>query len=293
MKKIILALLLVLALVSTSEGQRKLGGVQRGGPSGAGDPLRTPTSGGGVSGGTPSTNYCTGSATCTTTTPGQCDVLCDDFEGSSYCVGTSGDQDCRATWTEFGAANSVDWTTTHSGTFACTDKGSYAAQFNFTADTQYGYYKSAAADKALSYVQFYINFTATTVANDHTAGIFFSVDSTSAYAPYIISLYNDGGTYRISLAHSDAATLVHGATTAISVGTNTWYRIRVMYNRTAGTATVKVDDTTEINVASGVTGSTPRFFGIGNVGAFTNGESITFQIDNIAVDDDTEQGACN
>lgn len=46
MKKIILALLLVLALVTTSEGQRRIGGVQRGGPSGAGDPLRTPTGGG-------------------------------------------------------------------------------------------------------------------------------------------------------------------------------------------------------------------------------------------------------
>lgn len=46
MKKIILVLLLVLALVSTSEGQRRIGGVQRGGPSGAGDPLRTPTGGG-------------------------------------------------------------------------------------------------------------------------------------------------------------------------------------------------------------------------------------------------------
>ena len=46
MKKIILALLLVLALVTTSEGQRRISGVQRGGPSGAGDPLRTPTGGG-------------------------------------------------------------------------------------------------------------------------------------------------------------------------------------------------------------------------------------------------------
>lgn len=51
MKKIVLALLLVLALVSPSEGQRRIGGVQRGGSSGAGDPLRTPTGGGGVSGG--------------------------------------------------------------------------------------------------------------------------------------------------------------------------------------------------------------------------------------------------
>lgn len=244
---------------------------------------------------TPSASaYCTAAATCTATTPGECDVLCEDFEGSSYCVGSSGDQDCRATWTVLGAANSVDWTTTHGGTFSCTDKGTNSAQFNFTADTQYGYYKTAAADKALSYVQFYINFTGLTLGADHAAGFFGTVDSTLEYGPYLLTVYNDGGTYRFALLHSDTATNVIGSTTAISIGTNTWYRIRIMYNITAGTATVKVNDTTEINVASGVTGHTPRSFIIGPVGALgSSGESITFQIDNIAVDDDTEQGACN
>ena len=47
MKKIFLALLLVLALVSTSEGQRNLRKIQRGNPTGSGDPLR------GTAGGSP------------------------------------------------------------------------------------------------------------------------------------------------------------------------------------------------------------------------------------------------
>src|SRR5574343_1646460 len=69
------------------------------------------------------TAYCTGAATCTATTPGQCDALCEDFEGSSYCVGSSGDQKCRNTWSAEGAISTIDWTTAHSGTFACNDKG--------------------------------------------------------------------------------------------------------------------------------------------------------------------------
>lgn len=59
MKRVILVLLLVLAMVSVADGQKRIGGVQRGGSSGAGDPLRTPTGGGAVSGGGAPTSTCT------------------------------------------------------------------------------------------------------------------------------------------------------------------------------------------------------------------------------------------
>src|SRR5574343_853614 len=72
---VLLGIVCVLVWVVDGDAQRRIGGVQRGGSSGAGDPLREPTTGGGVSA---PAGFCAGT-----------ELFCADFETDAQIAWTS------------------------------------------------------------------------------------------------------------------------------------------------------------------------------------------------------------
>lgn len=236
------------------------------------------------------TTYCLSPTTCTATTPGECDSFCEDFNGSSYCVGTSGDANCRSTWEVFGlAGGSIDWTTVVGGTSPCNDVGSSIATVTITnGEATTIWTKSLGSPKNITYMQFYFRLVSESIPDNNSIMIIGTVDSGFTTGQWLLALYQESGNRYFSLLHSDASVEAVG-TTALGVGT--WYRVNVAYNLTAGTASVKVNGTTDINIPSGVTGSTPEVIALGSMNFSAN--QMTYQIMNLSVDDDTEPGTCN
>jgi hypothetical protein len=238
------------------------------------------------------TGYCTGAATCTETNPGQCDLLCEDFEGSTSC-GSGLDSNCRNGWTATVGANAtLDSTVTHSGTLACTDKGTNSAQFSATNDSTTVYMqKDFGSEKTLTYAQCYFNLVSGVGSNTNEVTVMGWFDSIDTIAHWV-SIINTSGTLNVQLNYFDQDILDFShvlGTTPLS--TNTWYRLRLQINTTAGTAVVLLNDTTEVSrtdiaTATGI----PQIF---KIGSFWTYALHVLQIDNVAVDDDTGQGACS
>jgi hypothetical protein len=249
-----------------------------------------------VGGGVPvagATGYCTGAATCTETNPGQCDLLCEDFEGSTSC-GSGLDSNCRNGWTAAVGANAtLDSTVTHSGTLACTDKGTNSAQFSATNDSTSVYMSyDFGVDKPITYAQAYVNLVSGVLSDTMVVTVMGWYDSTPDLAHTLI-IANVGGTLRLQVRYFDQDILNYsvatGSTTALSRGT--WYRLRLNINTTAGTLKAYVNDTEEISLTDIATAAhIPRTL---RIGSFYTYATHVFQVDNVAVDDDTTQGACS
>lgn len=246
-------------------------------------------------GGRPAPGGAAVSVHCTNTADS--DVFCEDFDNPSanYCVGSSGDANCRNTWTTDTEGGSIDFTTAHSGTLSCGDNGSNALQL--TKTTTYGvlYVRLSKVDADYAYVQFYMNLVSHNLANGAITNIFTMSDTSGnntmhirlngtadANAPYIQVLYHDGSKTQ------------GGSEKTITPGT--WYRIRVQWKKSSGSndGFVKfyVDSTAVTEVT---TNNSTRQTGRFSWGLSTGPDSDEFvlQVDNIKVDDDTEPGACS
>ncbi len=239
--------------------------------------------------------YCTGAATCTATTPGQCDILCEDFEGSADCGDdTANDQTCRNEWDtteDTGNGNVVIFDATPTNAL-CTDEGSYAAQITkgYTTSSQCGY-KLVITEKANLWVQFYMNVT-TQPATTGTVMIFQLLDGSNR----AVGLQLGGADYDwVRLSYHDGSSTVTGTT--YTIAPNTWYRVQIIWNAATGggnngTVALYVDGNEETNITTNNSTYVPDSVNFGNIGAGDT-DIFTVQFDNIAVDDDTIQGACN
>lgn len=241
--------------------------------------------------------YCTAGATCTASTPGQCDVICEDFEGSTDCDdGATESLYCRNAYTvTIAAGDAVTWATPTNG--LCTDEGSYAVDFDVNGGSRTTIMAyDTGADKAIVHVQFYLYVVDENLADKGTMSVMYGQTSAPATAWGIMVKQATGGDKVLRLAYwqnTGAMAYVDG-TTPLTVGSNTWYRVQLVYDTTGGTATVTLNGTSEISVAD-VQTSSPRQTQIIKLGSLSSWGSAAahFQLDNIAIDDDTAQGACN
>jgi hypothetical protein len=238
--------------------------------------------------------YCTGAATCTATTPGQCDLLCEDFEGSTDCDGAGDGEDavCRNGWaTTIGSGDSIDFTTAHSGTFGCTDKGSNAVQVVITASSHATHASfNAGGTKAATYTQFYINVTSESLTSTQSTYLVSAdVASNMSQVAWRFVLYDDYGTYYFKLTYYNTTPGFSTIQSTDAISLDTWYRVQVYHNSGDSTISWWIDGVAQ-------TGDTnfgarnPQYWFIGDN---ASDNATTFQVDNIAVDDDTTQGACN
>ena len=173
------------------------------------------------------TTYCTGATTCTATNPGNCELACEDFAGSSYCVGSSGANNCR-TNDVFGIAGTspIDNRSANiSGTLNCTDKGTVAWETGVDANWETVYWGAPSFSELNTvYMQVYFNIVSYTAgANDFIFKWVIAGSSTAYWMAYftvntVDSVLKIGGNYKNSAGSGQA-------TATATIETGTWYRV--------------------------------------------------------------------
>lgn len=240
-----------------------------------------------------SASYCTGAATCTATYPGSCDLLCEDFSGSAECVsGGSYDENCRLEnrWsTTLGTGGAVDFTTSHSGTFGCADKGSNAVKITTQAGNSTHIIDISFSTNDV-YIEFYFNINSLTLADTKKQGIM-TAYYTGVHALFGISILRSGENYVLYV--KDSSGNLGTGSTSLSIDGSTWYRIGISAKQSTDALTVYLNGSQEISITNyTATGAFigPAFGTGGDSGR--EGNSIV-QYDNISISSSALPGGCN
>lgn len=244
------------------------------------------------------TAYCTAAATCTATYPGECDVLCEDFEGSAECDADSNpdmDAACRNGWAVvIGTDDAIDFTTAASGSF-CTGTTSTNVLGFTIADSSnsasvVGYVKGVPALDDV-WVQFYINFTAESLDNTQYITFYTQDGAAGLGQNYVmLRLLDSSGTLNLQARYYNTAAGWTNSTGGTGISTGTWYRIRILTNASGSILQVYLNDTLEFDISDLSTAALVRWIRFGPNSL--NSNVANFQIDNISWDDDAGQGAC-
>lgn len=244
----------------------------------------------GVAAGT--TAYCTGAATCTATNPDQCDILCEDFEGTSECdADSSPDMDavCRNQYAVvIGASSAMDFTSTATGTYPCasTTNTNVLKITQVTTDGNYALF-DAGAGKPINYTQFYLKINSDSMASGNAATVFMACTTAncSTYAWKVVVRESAADTKYLDMTYYNgtAFTTKAGVT---ELGT-TWHRIQVMHDYTNSKVRHWVDGTPQQDEATDVGNRQPQYFG-----PRTESYTIEVEYDNWAIDATGTQGAC-
>ena len=259
--------------------------------------LGMPILGGGAAAVAGTTAYCTGAATCTATNPDQCSLLCEDFEGTAACV-SGGDEECQNTWTaSVTSGDSITWGYATSLPTYCagTTNTNGVIRFVIAAASHDTYItKDLGASAGDTHLQFYINIEDGLGGNE-AAEIVLAADANNRNnLVWRIFIKNTAGANRLELDYPNASagwSELHTGT--LTADGSTFYRINVSINRTTGAVAFKVNGTD-------VSGSpaSDGYQGASNPARYvwfetrSNESAITFQLDNIAFDADTDPSAC-
>jgi hypothetical protein len=284
MKKLILLLLLIpsLAWGQVSTSGVSLSGCSSGGVSAAAAP------------------YCTGDNECTATTPGSCDLLCEDFESNQHCVdNASYDSVCRAEHrflVAVGGTGAIDYTTAHSGTFACTDKGSNAAKVTVSAGDSTAFYISSLSNAAGNdtYVEFYVNINSLTLDDTKRQGIHTGL-YTGLGNLWTLRVLRTGSVYNLEATCRGCASAGVGSTDLASyLDGSTWLRIGIAAKQSDNTFKVYLNGEQDIATKTDYSGDATFIgaaFGAGG-DSLREGDSV-MQYDNISISATALPGGCN
>ena len=210
-------------------------------------------------------------------------LLCEDFEEAD---------DYLATWTETIDTGDSIAGAAHSGTLACTNKGSKALQVSYSAtDSQTWTVTDIGGFTTHPYVSFYINIVSESLADGNYATLLMSAgDSDVSTRVFNVFLYQSSGVLKFGLEYWDGASYspIIGTT---SISTGTWYKVDVYYNHAVTTAQLWVNDTSQGSASNTTDSFATKFIFIGTQSGLTNA-LVTYQIDNLKVDDTTRPSAC-
>lgn len=233
-----------------------------------------------VSSGTSDT-ACSSCSTCTGCS--DADFLCEDW-----------DEDNSCSWTI--TCNSCSETATHSGTFNCTDKGDYCLQMDFDGDytDKYYSYNLGAAESGAIYESLYINVVSEAI-EDGEEFILLSMETAAGdNSPACkVNLSQSGGSLYFKFCFRTGGS--YSCTNSGAISTNTWYRLRIYYNKTDDDVAFYVDDTQIVNNTSASLERTPQYIELGGthyVLPTSSADEIDVQYDNIKVDSDAFPSAC-
>lgn len=230
--------------------------------------------------------YCTGAATCTATNPGECDLVCEDFEGSTSCDG-DGDAYCRNGWTLGGTDTVWTWNDTPAASNLCsgttstrsikavitTGSGGAALKtFTATPDIHFQFYFTPVS----------INFT---VNGQWTKVLGFQ----AVRDCYVTIVQISEGVYRLQMIYRGSDFEAHFLTPAVDLSVNTMYRAYGNLHAN-GTVSFTVNSTTVNSTTNALDdySFTSVYFGPDGMAD----ANTTYQVDNLAVDNDTDAGAC-
>jgi len=245
----------------------------------------------GSGGGATQKPYCLSSTTCTTGTPGNCDLICEDFEGSTECK-SGYDSACRLAWdVSAGSGQSIDFTTVHNGSFACTDKGTNAGMLTATSSGASCAIWKDLNDQNIMYGEFYFNINSITLASGSSQDIFTIATGAVSDDTATIQVYNKSGTLRLYLLCDACA---HGAFGSTALSTGTWYRVQWEADTTNDHFTVYLNGSKEAEITDYTSTKLPSGFYVGWTSYGTRqATAAVIQYDNISVSSVGLPGGCN
>jgi hypothetical protein len=224
-----------------------------------------------------------GTALCSSCTPGDpSDVLCDDFENADTLCSWSISQD---------GTGAVSLTSTRNqSSLACTNKGTYNADFSVSGTYQdwsngAGIGKTFAAKTTL-YVQFYLYIESEGIEDGQVFDLINLSDAEDTHNRMWVGFRQNSGVLQLSTFANDFTT---GPTIGITdLSTGIWYRIGVEYTaNTAGGGKVYINGIEETSCAIDTPNNSVERAAFGIFGS-----TARYQIDNLQIDDDTMPEAC-
>lgn len=240
-------------------------------------------------------NYCTDA---THDKGGATVLLCEDFQHTNECA-TGYESTC---WT-VADGWAVQVTGGDSLTFGGSPAGTYctgttnskvltitAAGAGSATNALFNYGSSV----PVTYSQFYLNVSADT--NTAWTRLFVAGYNTSIVS-YDVRLVNVSGTFYLQLVYYNGLANItlpasNSANNQISVGTNTWYLVKVKFDETAQTVEFIINSTSVATATDNASVRTMQYYGFGDYGNLGYGK-VTFSIDNFAVKTSGYPDACN
>jgi hypothetical protein len=250
--------------------------------------------GGGVAAAAGASSFCTGATTCTATTPGSCELVCEDFEGTSTeCSDVEADTNCRNTWVgTLGGSCSADFTTSHSGTFsACSDKGSNSLQITTAAGALAYFTKNLGSDNADIYIEFYFNLVSVTFTPDAEGNVSLIgvMDSAPNFIFDLFVYHRSNNDVVLKLTDHQNDVFSFGPTT---ISTGTWYRLGIAAKTSDNTINVYLNGASEISSSSYTASRDARNVRL-HWNGYINDSANVVQYDNIAISGTGLPGTCN
>jgi hypothetical protein len=252
-----------------------------------------------------SVEYCTD---CTTSVAADTDEICEDLDGAETITNDGSSARCTG-WTATESTGATVSIAAHSGTLACTGKGSYALQsyvIDASDDGSEDSYieKDLASAEGIIHVQAYINVVSTTMdadGSDQIALLWLRGDSNKSLVRVVAEKDAAGADkYHLELQYREDNSPTNVAKAFSTVcDEGTWYRIGIYWS-TGAAAEAYIDtdndgswDETEAdngtvdteNVEDIIVGSHSTHTIIAN-------DATTVQFDLIGVDDDAMPSAC-
>lgn len=241
------------------------------------------------------TAYCTGAATCTATNPGNCDLLCEDYEGSSDCSSLEGDNVCRNTYSgSLGTSATIDFTSTASGTYPCSQTSNtnvLKITHSSTATNTY-IYKDYGSDKPITYLQVYVRFNSLSIASGAYSNIVSGCASSNcSVALWSLSVQNTAKIYKFVWGAYNS-TFAWQTITGPTITANVWYRVQIKVDKTNGKLQLIVDGTSYADLDITYASRDNRYLLVGLSTYSDTVASTEVEYDNIAVSTSGAQGAC-
>jgi len=211
------------------------------------------------------------------------DIACESFEGEGYFCSSPGWSEvttvCASGWPKEDAA--------HSGTLACTDKGSQALEIKYGSSDGYCHSQlSTSGAQSNGYLQYYLNGVTVTGYSRVMQG---SVNADMSLPCMFVRVNLSGSDYTIRAEYINTSDSWAGGTSS-AFALNTWHRVRIQWNSATSIFKLWVDDSLVLDASDMKTTCTPRYFSFGT--GSTRTENDIVQFDNIKFDDDTMPGAC-
>jgi hypothetical protein len=215
------------------------------------------------------------------TSGGTCDVLCEDFEGSSAC--NTGESKCRlTTWSVSETGGTMVAGTGNTSGQSCSEKGTNSVAMTVvTPGSNFGMVYDSGVDKSDVYLSFMIRFSSWDgITNGQSYPIFGTYDSSYNGTVGLI-MYLNGTNYNLGLV----GTTIAYETTSLAL--NTWYHVQIRSLKN-GTSSLKVNGGSSTTVTALDFNNRTYIFGEG-----ASTYPYAYEWDTLKVDDDTETSSCH
>jgi hypothetical protein len=221
------------------------------------------------------------------------DILCEDFDTDNSCTWTDD--------TDAGAAGTINHAASHSGTLACTDKGTQTLDILIDDDTTgdcFTYFDMGV--RGTEGVNYYQHFAFNFVSDGDMAAFnsltFFQLDSSTTpdFGNINARIYKNGTDNHELRLYMNGSTLVVDNDTNIDEGT--WYQIGIRWKVVAGASNDEVELFLD-GITQGFKNDTdisevPRYLFFGNGSTLSSIFNTNFQVDSIEGDANTMPGEC-